>query len=46
MATYQDPRDQSRDAAASRETKAKQTERKAEAEAPKPQQPITDWAAI
>lgn len=46
MATYQDPRDVSRDSAASRDPKAKQTERKAEAEAPKPQPPITDWAAI
>lgn len=46
MATYKDPRDTQRDSAASRDTKAKQSERKAEAETPKPQPPITDWAAI
>ncbi|EAQ13650.1 MULTISPECIES: hypothetical protein [Maritimibacter] len=46
MATYKDPRIEQREPAASRDTKAKQTERKAEAEAPKPKPVITDWAAI
>jgi hypothetical protein len=51
MASYKDPRDESRESAASRETTPKMTERtsqtKAAAKAPPAPAPvITDWASI